>query len=84
MKMITFHIFTEPPEPNIILDEDSEDEDDGGMIDNMSGRQLNALAEVVFANQERIGGSYEIPEEDKKEEEDRPPKQQTEGVPQQK
>jgi hypothetical protein len=41
----------------------------------VSGRQLNALAEVVFANQERIGGSHEIPEEDMKEEEDRPPKQ---------
>jgi hypothetical protein len=54
------------------------------MIDNLSGRQLNALAEVVFANQEQIGRSYEISEEDKKEEEDCPQKQQTEGAPQQK
>jgi hypothetical protein len=54
------------------------------MIGNLSGRQLYALAEVVFANQERIGRSYEIPEEDKKEEEDCPPKQQTDGAPQQK
>jgi hypothetical protein len=54
------------------------------MIHNLSGRQLNAVAEVVFANQERIGRSDEIPKEDMKEEADRPLKQQTEGAPQQK
>jgi hypothetical protein len=40
--------------------------DDDGMIDNLSERQLNVVAEVVFANQERIGCSDEIPEEDKR------------------
>jgi hypothetical protein len=39
------------------------------MTDNLSGRQLNAASEVVFANQKRIGGSNKIPEEGKKEEE---------------
>jgi hypothetical protein len=43
-------IFIEPPEPNIISDEDSADENAGGMIHNLSGRQLNAVAEVVFTN----------------------------------
>jgi hypothetical protein len=42
-----YHIFIQPSEPNI----DSDDDDDDGMIDNLSGRQLNGAAEVVFTNQ---------------------------------
>ncbi|KAL3289116.1 hypothetical protein HHI36_003556 [Cryptolaemus montrouzieri] len=43
-------IFIEPPEADVLTDEDSGDEDAGGMIDNLSGRQLQARAEVKFAN----------------------------------
>jgi hypothetical protein len=38
-----YRILIEPPEPNIISDENSADEVDGGMIHNLSRRQLNAL-----------------------------------------
>ena len=31
-----------------ITDEDSADEDDGGLVDNLSGNQLNAVAEAVY------------------------------------
>jgi hypothetical protein len=72
-------IFIESSEPNTISDEYV-----GAMIDNLSGRQLNAVAEVAFATQKQIGGSDKIPDEDKKGEEDHPPKQQTERSPQQK
>ncbi|KAL3285816.1 hypothetical protein HHI36_000338 [Cryptolaemus montrouzieri] len=43
-------IFIEPPEADVLIDEDSGDEDAGGMSDNLSGRQLPARAEVKFAN----------------------------------
>ncbi|KAL3278050.1 hypothetical protein HHI36_013395 [Cryptolaemus montrouzieri] len=43
-------IFIEPPEADDLTDEDSGDEDAGGMIDNLSGRQLRTRAEVKFAN----------------------------------
>ncbi|KAL3287787.1 hypothetical protein HHI36_002250 [Cryptolaemus montrouzieri] len=45
-----YSIFIEPPEADVHRDEDSGDEDAGGMIDNLSGRQLRAGAEVKFAN----------------------------------
>ena len=44
------HIFTEPPEVAVLTDEDLADEDNGGLIDNLSGRQLRARAQVVFAD----------------------------------
>ncbi|KAL3265494.1 hypothetical protein HHI36_009698 [Cryptolaemus montrouzieri] len=43
-------IFIEPPEADVLTDEDSGDEDTGGMTDNLSGRQLRARAEVKFPN----------------------------------
>lgn len=48
-------IFIEPPDPNSISDEDSADEDEGGLIDNLSSRQLSTNVEVVFSNDQRIG-----------------------------
>nr|CAI5831567.1 unnamed protein product [Callosobruchus analis]CAI5839624.1 unnamed protein product [Callosobruchus analis] len=39
-------IYISPPEPNVLTDEDSADEDDGGLIDNLSRRQLLADAEI--------------------------------------
>ncbi|KAI4470642.1 epm2a-interacting protein 1 [Holotrichia oblita] len=44
---------------NRLTDEDSGDEDDGGLVDNLSRRQLCANAEIVFPNQTRIGGLAE-------------------------
>jgi len=46
-------IFIEPPEAAILTDEDSADEDNGGLIDNLSDRQLRAGAQVVFADRSR-------------------------------
>ncbi|KAF2883442.1 hypothetical protein ILUMI_22727 [Ignelater luminosus] len=42
-------IYTEPPDSNVLTDEDSGEEDNGGFIDNLSGRQLRARAEIVLA-----------------------------------
>ena len=42
-------IFIEPPEATVLTDEDSADEDTGGLIDNLTGRQLRAGAQVNFA-----------------------------------
>lgn len=48
-------IFIEPPDPNPLTDEDSADEDDGGALDNLSGRQLKSKVEIKFSNStERI------------------------------
>ena len=33
-------IYIEPPEATVLTDEDSADEDTGGLIDNLTGRQL--------------------------------------------
>ncbi|KAK8771891.1 hypothetical protein V5799_024864 [Amblyomma americanum] len=44
-------IYIEPPEASTYSDEDS-----GGLIDNLSGRQLRAGAETVFTDGRRIGG----------------------------
>lgn len=41
-------LYIEPPEPNIESDEDSGDEDRGGVIDNLTARQLTAAAELVI------------------------------------
>ena len=46
-------IFIEPPEAAVPSDEDSADEDVGGLMDNLSGRQLRSRAEVVFRDRER-------------------------------
>ncbi|KAL3277945.1 hypothetical protein HHI36_013286 [Cryptolaemus montrouzieri] len=43
-------IFIEPPEADVLTDEDSGDEEAGDMIHNLSGQQLRERAEVKFAN----------------------------------
>lgn len=43
-------LYIEPPDPAVRSDEDSADEDEGGFINNLSGRQLNARCEVVLAS----------------------------------
>lgn len=39
-------IYIEPPDTGIITDEDSGNEDEGGLVDNLSGPQLNTTAEL--------------------------------------
>ncbi|XP_069689776.1 piggyBac transposable element-derived protein 3-like [Periplaneta americana] len=55
----TEDIFIVPPDVHVDTDEDSANEDEGGMIYNVTGRQLRAAAEIRLANNERIGGDYE-------------------------
>lgn len=43
-------LYIEPPEPAIDSDQDSGDEEGGGFINNLTGRQLNAGCEVVLAS----------------------------------
>lgn len=47
-------IFIEPPDPNALTDEDSADEDQGGKLDNLSGRQLQSKVEIKLSNAQRI------------------------------
>lgn len=51
-------IYIQPPDADILSDEDSGDED-GGMLDNLSRRQLAVPAEVVFSNDVRLGAEEE-------------------------
>ncbi|XP_050301080.1 uncharacterized protein LOC126739435 [Anthonomus grandis grandis] len=53
-------IYIEPPEPNVDTDEDSADEDDGRLVDNLTARQLRAPAEMRLYNHERLGTQYEV------------------------
>ncbi|XP_045127380.1 piggyBac transposable element-derived protein 3-like [Portunus trituberculatus] len=57
-------LYIEPPEPNVESDEDSADEDEGGMLDNLTGRQLRAGAEVLFANNARTQLDPELSTDD--------------------
>ncbi|XP_068231970.1 piggyBac transposable element-derived protein 3-like [Palaemon carinicauda] len=41
-------VYIEPTDTGLLTDEDSADEDDSGLIDNLSGRQLTGNAEAVF------------------------------------
>ncbi|XP_031350462.1 piggyBac transposable element-derived protein 3-like [Photinus pyralis] len=41
-------VFISPPDPSVLTDEDSGDEDEGGSFDNFCARQLDAEAEVVL------------------------------------
>lgn len=60
-------LYIEPPEPNVESDEDSADEDEGGMLDNLTGRQLRAGAEVLFANNARTQLGPELSTDDAEE-----------------
>ncbi|KAK4877378.1 hypothetical protein RN001_009884 [Aquatica leii] len=41
-------IYIEPPEGGAITDEDSGEEDEGGLVDNLSRNQLNAQVQLVL------------------------------------
>ena len=71
-------IYVEPPEAAVNSDEDSADEETGGLIDNLTGRQLRAEAEVVFANGDRLDGEDNETDEDNHESEvERPKRKRT-------
>ncbi|KAJ8970559.1 hypothetical protein NQ314_001161 [Rhamnusium bicolor] len=53
------NIFVEPPDPNVDTDEDSGDEDAGGLVDNLTSRQLRAGVEIRLANNKRIGVNHD-------------------------
>jgi len=50
-------IFIAPPPPNELTDEDSGDENSGGLLDNLPRNQLMSEAEAVFSNHDRIGST---------------------------
>uniref|UniRef100_A0A6P7H5R1 Uncharacterized protein LOC114347369 n=1 Tax=Diabrotica virgifera virgifera TaxID=50390 RepID=A0A6P7H5R1_DIAVI len=43
-------IYIEPPDTNELIDKDSADEDNGGMVDNLPASQLRAPAELQVRN----------------------------------
>lgn len=48
-------IFIEPPDANVLTDEDSGEEDDGGMIDNLNRQQLSAHVDVrIHSGEENV------------------------------
>ncbi|KAG5883569.1 hypothetical protein JTB14_022436 [Gonioctena quinquepunctata] len=56
------NIFIEPPEANVLNDEDSGDEEEGGSVDNLSGQQLLAGAELRV--DQAINGEPDEPVQD--------------------
>ncbi|KAG5884595.1 hypothetical protein JTB14_000612 [Gonioctena quinquepunctata] len=52
-------IFVVLPEPNIDTDEDSVDEDNGGMLHNLTGPQLRSAVELKLTNNDRLPSNYE-------------------------
>ncbi|GBP58083.1 hypothetical protein EVAR_39800_1 [Eumeta japonica] len=46
-------IFIEPPDPTVLSDDDSADEDQRGFINNLTGRQLGARCEVMLAGKSK-------------------------------
>ncbi|KAK4873979.1 hypothetical protein RN001_013339 [Aquatica leii] len=57
-------IFFESSNAGILTDEDSGNENGGGLLDNLSASQLRAAAEVRFINNYRIGGCANIDQHD--------------------
>ncbi|KAJ4447765.1 hypothetical protein ANN_09773 [Periplaneta americana] len=56
-KIRVFYI--KPPKPNFVSDENSADVE-GGMFDNLSGRESSTEAGVIFVNSDRIGAPDDI------------------------
>ncbi|KAG5882726.1 hypothetical protein JTB14_004023 [Gonioctena quinquepunctata] len=44
----------EPPTAGVLTDQESGEKDSGGFLDNLSGLQLRAAAEIRLGNNERI------------------------------
>ncbi|KAJ8944395.1 hypothetical protein NQ314_009485 [Rhamnusium bicolor] len=48
-------VYIQPPEANVLTDEESGDDENECDINRLSGRQLSARAEIVLSNSERTG-----------------------------
>lgn len=57
-------IYIEPRDPNVDCDEDSGDDDEGGLADNISSQQLRAGTEISISNNVRLGTTEEVPYHD--------------------
>ena len=57
-------VFIEPPDNRELSDEDSADEDNGGLMDNLSGKQLQARAELVMDSGARVGNFDDLDDDD--------------------
>ncbi|KAG5897417.1 hypothetical protein JTB14_032109 [Gonioctena quinquepunctata] len=55
-------IYIEPPEPAELTNEDSADEDGGGLVDNLSANQLRAAAEISIYQQDNTDDNEIISE----------------------
>ncbi|KAG5878171.1 hypothetical protein JTB14_026072 [Gonioctena quinquepunctata] len=55
-------IYIEPPEPAELTDEDSADEDGGGLVDNLSANQFRAAAEISIYQQNNTNDNEIISE----------------------
>ena len=53
-------IFISPPDVNMDSDEDSASEDEGGFVDNLTGRQLLANAEISLSDGQTISNEAEL------------------------
>lgn len=74
-------IYVEPPEVSSLTDEDSGDEDSGGTLDNLSGRQLRSHAELVLSNNNRISCQEDIVRQEQSNSDvDETPEQHTEKI----
>jgi hypothetical protein len=56
---VTEQIFIEPPDSNVLTDDDSADKDGPSLLDNLSGPQLQASAEIRTANMHHMDGNSE-------------------------
>lgn len=58
-------IYIEPPDAGILTDEDSGDEDGGGLLDNLTVPQLPPKAEVILRRNEIMIGDSNISTRDR-------------------
>lgn len=58
-------ICIEAPEPGEISDEDSAEEDAGGLLDNLNGRHLETTAHIIMRNPDRAEQEENLPSESK-------------------
>ena len=53
-------IFISPPDVNMDSDEDSASEDEGGLVDNLTGRQLLAYAKISLSDGQTISNEAKL------------------------
>lgn len=57
--LLNENLYIQPPEPNILTDEDSADEDAGGLVDNLSGNQLRAFVDIELVSEGQVSALEE-------------------------